>query len=43
MLSDAVIFGRWEPFTVEEWKEKMTECWDALFIGNTQDVILACK
>ena len=43
MLSDAVFRDRHEPFTINELKAKITECWEAIPLTKIQDIISAWK
>ena len=43
MLSDAVFQDRREPFTINELKAKITECWEAIPQTKIQDIIGAWK
>ena len=43
MLSEAVYHDRAEPFTVEELKEKIIECWEAIPLEKIQHIISAWK
>ena len=43
MLSEAVYHDRAEPFTVEELKEKIIECWKAIPLEKIQHIISAWK
>ena len=43
MLSKAVFENRQEPFTVNELKDRIRECWEAIPLKKIRDIISAWK